>query len=122
MKRREFLKNTSLLAAGAMLPSSLHAALPAPAKTYDIIIVGAGPAGSIVATRLVQRFPSKKILLLEAGGPTSAEVGGQDFPPYDAQATIFDVPGISEHPLPAQGRALPTKRDALHVPGHGLRW
>ena len=93
MKRREFLKKASLLAAGAIVPRSAYAAPPAPARIYDLIIVGAGPAGTIVASRLVQRFPGRKILLVEAGGPTSAEIGGKDFPPYDNLATIFDVPG-----------------------------
>ena len=92
MKRREFLQRTSLLAAGALgASSSAHA--KAGSKRYDVIIVGAGAAGSIVATRLVDRFPRKAILLLEAGGPTSVTVGGRDFPPYDQRATIFDVPG-----------------------------
>jgi cellobiose dehydrogenase (acceptor) len=109
VKRREFLRNTSLVAAGAMLPSSLHAALPAAAKAYDIIVVGAGPAGSIVATRLVRRFPNKSILLIEAGGPTSVEVGGGDFPPYDAQATIFDVPGEYQN-IPFQPKGEPYRQ------------
>jgi len=91
MKRREFLRQTSLLAAGALsAPSSAHARGP---NRYDIIIVGSGAAGSIVARRLVDRFPGKSILLLEAGGPTSVTVGGRDFPLYDPHATIFDVPG-----------------------------
>lgn len=110
MKRREFLKNTSLLAAGAMFPSSLQAALPVPAKAYDIVIVGAGAAGSIVATRLVEGFPNKKILLLEAGGPTSKEVGGQDFPPYgDKKVTIFDVPGEYQN-IPFQPKGEPYRQ------------
>ena len=91
MKRRTFLQATSLAAAGGLvLPSRAVARRP---KRYDIIVVGAGAAGCIVARRLVDRFPKKSIALLEAGGPTSVVVGGQDFPPYDRQATIFDVPG-----------------------------
>jgi cellobiose dehydrogenase (acceptor) len=92
MKRRDFLRRASLLLTGVL-------GAPAPgqargsATPYDVIIVGAGAAGSIVARRLVDRFPHKSILLLEAGGPTSVTVGGRDFPPYDPQATIFDVPG-----------------------------
>jgi cellobiose dehydrogenase (acceptor) len=66
------------------------------AQEYDIIVVGAGTASSIVATRLVQEFPNKQILILEAGAPTSKRVGGNDYPPY-AQSSqdvcYVDVPG-----------------------------
>lgn len=94
MKRRDFLKRSALLAAAAVsLPRQLRSAATPESKRYDIIIVGAGAAGAIVARRLVDRFPEKSILLIEAGGPTSKIVGGKDFPPYDTEATIFDVPG-----------------------------
>ena len=109
MKRREFLKGTSVLAAGVMLPSPLHAAQSRRPRPYDIIIVGAGTAGSIVATPLVRRFPRKKILLIEAGGPTSASVGGRDFPPYDTRATIFDVPGEYQN-IPFQPKGEPYRQ------------
>jgi cellobiose dehydrogenase (acceptor) len=94
VKRRDFLKKTSLLAAGSVLsPRIFHASVRPNHKEYDIIIVGAGAAGCIVAKRLVDAFPKKRILLIEAGGPTSAEIGGKDFVPYDPKSTIFDVPG-----------------------------
>ncbi len=94
MKRRDFLKETSLLAAGTIfLPRVLQSAPNSNQKEYDIIIVGAGAAGCIVAKRLVDAYPRKRILLIEAGGPTTAEVGGKDFVPYDPKSTIFDVPG-----------------------------
>ncbi len=69
-----------------------------PAGGYDVIIVGGGAAGSIVATKL--RMASrgrKRILIIEAGGATSAAIGGTDFPPWlpphRRDLTIFDVPG-----------------------------
>jgi choline dehydrogenase-like flavoprotein len=92
-----------------MLPSPLCAAQSRRARPYDLIIVGAGTAGSIVATRLVRRFPRKKILLIEAGGPTSASVGGRDFPPYDTRATIFDVPGEYQN-IPFQPKGEPYRQ------------
>ena len=36
-------------------------------KKYDVIIVGAGPAGYFCAYELMQRNPSLKVLLLEKG-------------------------------------------------------
>jgi len=91
MRRRTFLRATSLFAAGSLVRAPRASAQRA--RRYDFIIVGAGPAGCIVARRLVDRFPDKSVALIEAGGPTSIAVGGTDFPPYDRQATIFDVPG-----------------------------
>jgi cellobiose dehydrogenase (acceptor) len=91
MKRRTFLAATSLALAGSLARVPPVAARGP--RHYHVVIVGAGPAGCIVARRLVDRFPGLSIALLEAGGPTSVTVGGRDFPPYDQTATIFDVPG-----------------------------
>jgi len=35
--------------------------------TYDYVIVGAGPAGCVVAARLAQAQPELSILLIDAG-------------------------------------------------------
>ena len=69
-----------------------------PIDGYDAIIVGGGTAGAIVASKL--RLASggrKRILIIEAGGPTSAATGGAALvpwlPPGRNDLTIFDVPG-----------------------------
>ena len=55
---------------------------------------GAGYGGIISADRLSQA--GKKVLLLERGGPSTAETGGNEFAPWaDGQnLTRFDVPGL----------------------------
>jgi cellobiose dehydrogenase (acceptor) len=65
---------------------------------YDAIIVGGGCAGAIVAAKLQMASRGRKrILVIEAGGPTVAAIGGTDWPewlpPERGDLTIFDVPG-----------------------------
>ena len=50
------------------------------ATPYDYIIVGAGPGGIITADRISQA--GKKVLLLERGGPSTAETGGTHVAPW----------------------------------------
>lgn len=40
---------------------------PAECDSFDYVIVGGGTAGCVVASRLAQYLPDKKILLVEAG-------------------------------------------------------
>jgi len=54
---------------------------PAPTATpYDYIIVGSGPGGLVVADRLSEA--GKKVLVIERGGPSTAETGGDYVPPW----------------------------------------
>lgn len=44
---------------------------------YDYIVVGAGPAGIIVATRIAKQLPDAQVLLLEAGKDSQSDVQKQ---------------------------------------------
>lgn len=40
---------------------------PAEANTFDYLIIGGGTAGCVIASRLAEYLPHKKILMVEAG-------------------------------------------------------
>lgn len=82
------------------LISCLHLVLAAPCtndwttKQWDVIVVGAGPAGIIVADRLSET--GKSVLLLEAGGPSYGITGGTERPDWLSATNLsrVDVPGL----------------------------
>lgn len=106
ISRRDFLRQAALtLAIGSQLGvlagcggSGGSGSITQSTGEYDVIIVGGGSAGTIVAARLLGAIRGhKRILIIEAGGPTAAAIGGTDFPPWlppgRSDLTIFDVPG-----------------------------
>jgi ribulose 1,5-bisphosphate synthetase/thiazole synthase len=84
ISRRKFLQASLAAGAGSQLGmwSGLAEAVDAPSGSYDVIIVGGGTAGAIVAAKLRKAAgKNKRILIIEAGGNISAAIGGTDFPP-----------------------------------------
>lgn len=63
-------------------------------RAWDVIVVGAGPAGLIVADRMSEA--NKSTLLLEGGGPSYYRTGGRERPSWLNGTTLsrVDVPGL----------------------------
>ncbi len=100
ISRRTLLQAGLAAGIGSQLHSlsALAQLVEQPVGTYDVIIVGGGTAGSIVASKLLESGRRKqRILIIEAGGETAARIGGDAFPPWlpagHRDLTIFDVPG-----------------------------
>ncbi|CAF9911055.1 hypothetical protein IMSHALPRED_009910 [Imshaugia aleurites] len=83
-----------LQAASFVFASPLHP-LSYLTTAWDVIVVGSGPAGVIVASRLSESG-TKKVLLLEGGGPSYGITGGTERPQWLAGTNLsrVDVPGL----------------------------
>ncbi|KAJ4336639.1 hypothetical protein N0V95_008557 [Ascochyta clinopodiicola] len=83
------LLSTALVATAA--PIAENCTLEA---DYDVIVVGSGPAGIIVADRMSEA--GKKTLLLEQGGPSYYITGGRERPGWlnGTELSRVDVPGF----------------------------
>jgi choline dehydrogenase-like flavoprotein len=57
-------------------------------QTYDFIIIGAGPAGSVLTRKLLDS--GARVLLLEAGNVTQYDLGGVGY--SGSPLTVFDIP------------------------------
>ncbi|KAF2139038.1 GMC oxidoreductase [Aplosporella prunicola CBS 121167] len=84
----------SPLALAAPLDVKLSTASDWTAEEWDAIVVGAGPAGIIVADRLSEA--GKKTLLLEGGGKSYGVTGGTEKPEWleGTDLSRVDVPGL----------------------------
>ena len=130
--RREFIKRVGqaglVLGLGSNLGSLAGCdSVNSASGRYDVIIIGGGTAGTIVAAKLQAASGGRKrILIIEAGGPTAASIGGTDYPewlpPDRNDLTIFDVPGqYSQIPFTPAGAPYQLTETPFHISGHRPR-
>lgn len=83
------LLSTALIASAAPIAENCTAE-----ADYDVIVVGSGPAGLVVADRMSEA--GKKTLLLEQGGPSYYVAGGRERPGWlnGTELSRVDVPGL----------------------------
>ncbi|OQS00684.1 choline dehydrogenase [Achlya hypogyna] len=78
----------------ALVPATPEPALDTTLAEFDLIVVGAGPAGSVFASKIVQAT-NFTVLLIEAGDASQRELGGETFISFHGKEmpyTPFDVP------------------------------
>lgn len=60
---------------------------------YDVIVVGGGLTGSVVAAKLSEKLPHKRVLMLEAGKASQQVLGGTEVPGHRANGRWYSWPG-----------------------------
>ncbi|KAK5000007.1 hypothetical protein LTR66_001049 [Elasticomyces elasticus] len=101
-----YIAFVALLFSGASRSAAIPAATTAndwTTQLWDVIVVGAGPAGIIVADRMSE--VGKNTLLLEGGGPSYGITGGTQRPAWLAGTNLsrVDVPGLYSSIFSDQG-------------------
>ncbi|EME38889.1 hypothetical protein DOTSEDRAFT_75559 [Dothistroma septosporum NZE10] len=103
---------TVLLSLVAATVNALPAGSSTTESTWDVIVVGAGPAGIVVADRMSEA--GRRTLLLEQGGPSYYITGGRERPGWlnNTELSRVDVPGLykSIYSNPSQELLCPAEK------------
>lgn len=97
------LTQSLILSLAALGVTAQNASTPWNSQLWDIIVVGSGPAGIIVAERMAEA--GKKTLLLEGGGSSYQITGGTKSPEWLSGSNLsrVDVPGLYKSVFADQG-------------------
>ncbi|GKT94766.1 LOW QUALITY PROTEIN: cellobiose dehydrogenase [Colletotrichum tofieldiae] len=84
--------------------------------TYDVIVVGGGPAGIIAAERLAEKGAS--VLLIERGPANTVPLGSDMALPWNDTLTPYDIPALGSSMTSLSGTSLVQlyQRTQFHSP------
>lgn len=86
---------TPVSGSNSTIPASSNSTTSAPIisnVTYDVIVVGGGPAGIIAAERIAEAGSS--VLLIERGPANTVELGSTEALSWNSSLTPYDVPAL----------------------------